>query len=105
MLTWIALAFLLVALVASVTVAFLRGRRLWRSIRVFSGEAETALDQVMSAAAIAEERSASLTANQERLSQANNHLQASLAELAVLRAAADEARARFDRLRGVVPTK
>lgn len=105
MLTWIALAFLIVALVASVAVAFLRGRRLWRHISSFSGQAESALDQVMSAAAIAEERSASLTANQERLAKANKHLQASLAELAVLRAAADEVRAKFDRLRGVVPTK
>jgi ABC-type multidrug transport system fused ATPase/permease subunit len=105
MLTWIALAFLLVALVASVTVAFLRGRRLWRHISSFSGEAETALDKVMSAAAITEERSAAFTANQERLTKANERLQISLAELAILRAAADEARAKFDRLREILPTK
>ena len=105
MLTWIALAFLLVALVASVTVAFLRGRRLWRHISSFSGEAETALDKVMSAAAITEERSAAFTANQERLTKANARLQISLAELAILRAAADEARAKFDRLREILPTK
>ena len=105
MLIWIALAFLLVALVASSTVVFLRGRRLWRHISAFSGEAETALDQVMSAAAITEERSAAFTANQERLTKAKERLQVSLAELAVLRAAADEARAPLNRLRALLPTK
>ncbi|HEX4526918.1 MAG TPA: hypothetical protein VH108_09295, partial [Gaiellaceae bacterium] len=64
-----------------------------------------ALDDVMQSAAAAEEHSAALATNQERLGQATEHLQASLAQLAVLRAAADEVRAKFDRLRRVVPSK
>ena len=59
----------------------------------------------MQSAAVVDEHSASLATNQERLTKAIEHLQTSLAQLAVLRAAADEARANFDRLRRVVPSK
>jgi hypothetical protein len=102
---WLSLVFLLVAAVASVSLAAFRGLRLWRSFRSFSDLAETALDDVMRNAAVAEERANSLTKNQERLTRAVAHLQASLAQLAVLRAAANETRAGFDRLRGIVPSK
>ena len=68
-------------------------------------EAETALDTVMRETAEAEERSASLTANQERLTRAIDHLKTSLAQLAVLRAAAAEANATFNRIRSFVPSK
>jgi hypothetical protein len=102
---WIALAFLVVATVASAAIAGVRGLRLWRTFRSFSGQAETALDTVMQGTAKAEERSATLTANQERLARATEHLKTSLAQLAVLRAAAAEANATFKRVRSVVPTK
>ena len=104
-LNWVALAFLLVATVASVTVAVVRGLRLWRVLRSFSGQAETAIDHVMRSAETTEERTATLATNQERLTQARTHLQASLAQLAVLRAAAAEVNAALDRLRKAVPTE
>jgi hypothetical protein len=102
---WIALGFLLVALITSVLLAFRSALRLWRNARTFSRTAQAALDDVTQSTAAAEEHSASLAANQERLGKATEHLQFSLAQLAVLRAAADEARANFDRLRRVVPSK
>jgi hypothetical protein len=102
---WIALGFLLVALITSVLLASRSALRLWRNARTFSGTAQAALDDVMQSAAAAEEASASLATNQERLGKATAHLQASLAQLAVLRAAADEARATLHRLRRVVPSK
>jgi len=102
---WIALGFLLVATIASLTVAGLRGLRLWRTFRSFSDQAETALDAVTRSTAAAEERAAALSANQERLRRATERLQISLAQLAVLRAAAAEANATFQRIRNVVPTK
>jgi len=105
LLDWIALAFLLVASVASVTVASIRGLRLWRVFRSFSGQAEQEIDHVMRSAETTEQRTASLTENQERLTRAREHLQISLAQLAVLRAAAAEANAALDRLRNAVPTK
>ncbi len=104
-LDWVALGFLLVATVASVTFAGVRGLRLWRVFRSFSGQAEQELDHVLRAAETTEQRSASLTTNQERLTQAREHLQISLAQLAVLRAAAAEANAALDRLRKAVPTE
>ncbi len=102
---WIALVFLLVALVASATFAVVRGLHLWRGLRSFTGRAETALDSVMRLTATAEERSAALSANQERLKLATERLNRSLARLAVLRAAAAEANATFKRFRSVVPSK
>ena len=102
---WIALGFLLVALISSLTLAFRSALRLWRSARTFSRRAGAALDEVVQSKAVVDEHSASLAANQERLTNAIEHLQTSLAQLAVLRAAADEARANFDRLRRVVPSK
>jgi flagellar hook-basal body complex protein FliE len=102
---WIALGILLVALITSVSLALRSALRMWRNARTFSDTAQSALDDVMQSAAAAEEHSASLATNQERLDKATEHLQASLAQLAVLRAAADEVRAKFDRLRRVVPSK
>ena len=102
---WIALVFLVVALVASSAVAVVRGLRLWRALSSFSTRAEAALDTVLRGTAKAEERSASLTANQERLTRATDHLKTSLAHLAVLRAAAAEANTTFDRIRSFVPSK
>ena len=102
---WIALVFLVVALVASVAVAVVRGLRLWRALSSFSGRAESALDAVMRGTAEAEERAAALTTNQERLNKAIDHLKTSLAQLAVLRAAAAEANGTLARIRSFVPSK
>ena len=102
---WIALAFLLVALVATPAVAGLRALKTWRSLRSFAGAIAAALDDVMDKGTAAEEHATALTANAERLAKATEHLQASLAQLALLRSAADEARATVARFRGAVPTK
>ena len=102
---WIALAFLLVALVATPAMLGLRALKAWRSFRSFTGAIASALDSVMRSAATAEEHATALAANAERLTRATEHLQASLAELALLRSAADEARGTFARFRGAVPTK
>ena len=102
---WIALAFLVVAVVASLAYVGVRGLRLWRSFRSFANATETALDHVTRATARAEEGSAALSANQERLAKAMEHLQISLAQLTVLRAAAAEVNAKLQVLRSLVPSK
>jgi hypothetical protein len=102
---WIALAFLLLALIGAPVVAGLRALKAWRSFRSFSGAIAFALDGVMRSAAAAEEHATSLTAGAERLAKATEHLQSSLAQLALLRSAADEARGTLAGLRGAVPSK
>ncbi len=102
---WIALGFFSVAVVASLIFVGLRALNLWRAFWSFSRTATTAFDRVTRAAASAEEHSTSLTENQARLMRATERLQISLTQIALLRAAAAEARAAVDRLRGVVPTK
>ena len=102
---WIALAFLLVALIGAPVVAGLRALKTWRALRSFGGAITSALDDVMRKGTAAEEHATALTANAERLTKAMEHLQESLAQLALLRAAADEARATVARFRGAVPTK
>lgn len=102
---WIALAFLLLALIASLTYAVVRGLRLWRAFGSLSDQAGTALDTVTQLTAEAEQRTAALTANQERLTGAIEHLKTSLAQLAVLRAAAAETKETFQRIRNLVPSK
>jgi hypothetical protein len=108
-----ALASLLAALVALVAVvaaaAFLAVRALaaWRTYRSFSLSATAALDAVMTSAEAAEKRaaSASAAAGAERLSAANLRLQASLEQLAVIRAAASEFTRTLARMRGLAPRK
>lgn len=102
---WVALAFCLVALVGGPLFAGLRGWRAWRTLRAFSKATGSAIEAVLQTAASAEEHAASLTANTERLAAAGERLRASLAELAVLRAAAGEAGAPVAALRGAMPRK
>ncbi|HVC88090.1 MAG TPA: hypothetical protein VNC40_11770 [Gaiellaceae bacterium] len=102
---WIALVFCLVALVAGPGFAALRGLRAWRSFRSFSRATGSALDGVMRTAASAEEHAESLTAGAERLAGATQRLQASLAELGLLRAAAGETGAAVSAVRGAMPRK
>ena len=103
---WIALGFFLVAVVASLTFVGVRGLTLWRAFRSFSRTAETALD---SGHARRRDRRGALRRRsprtRQRLTRATEHLQISLAQLAVLRAAAAEANAAVKRLRSVVPSK
>ena len=102
---WLALAFCLVAVVGSIGYAAIRGWRLWKTVRATTKTATDAFGRVLSSAAAAEEHAISLTAGTERLSAAITHLQASLEELAVIRAAAAEPRDLLSSIRGLVPRK
>jgi hypothetical protein len=102
---WLALTFCLVAVVGSIGYAATRAWRLWKTVRATGKAANHAVSRVMSSAATAEERAASLSAGTERLSSAITHLQASLEELAVIRAAAAEPRELLASIRGLVPRK
>ena len=102
---WLALAFCLVAVVGSIGYASTRAWRLWKTVRSTAKAATDAAGRVMTSAAAAEERAVSLTAGTERLSTAITHLQGSLEELAVIRAAADEPRSLLESIRGLAPRK
>jgi hypothetical protein len=102
---WFPAGFLVLALAGSLTVLFVRGRTAWRAFSSFSSAAELALDEINASAASAEQHAAAFAAASERLEHARARLSQSLAELAVLRAAADEVRARIKRTRGLVPHK
>jgi len=105
LLTWISLAFLVVALAGPAVFAAVRGLRTWRAFRVLSGAATSALEEVARTAAEAERHAVALGEGGERLSAAVARLQESLAALAVLRSAATDARATLFAFRGVVPRK
>ncbi|HST15573.1 MAG TPA: hypothetical protein VLJ44_12070 [Gaiellaceae bacterium] len=102
---WIALAFCLVAVIGSIAYAAARAWRLWKTVRTTSGRATEAAGRLMASAALAEQHARTLTAGTERLSTAIAHLQGSLEELAVIRAAADEPRSLLTSIRGLVPRK
>ena len=105
MVFWLALAFCLLAVIGSIAYAATRAWRLWKTARATAKAADEAVGRVMTAAAAAEERAVSLTAGTERLSAAVAHLQRSLEELAVIRAAAAEPRTLLASIRGLVPRK
>ena len=102
---WLALAFFLVAIVGSTGWAATRAWRLWKTVRSTTKAASDAVGHVMTSAAAAEAHAVSLSAGTERLSAAITHLQASLEELAVIRAAAAEPRDLLASIRGLVPRK
>ncbi|MGN6800129.1 MAG: hypothetical protein ACTHKS_18490 [Gaiellaceae bacterium] len=102
---WLALAFCLVAVIGSIGVAATRAWRLWRTVRATAKAATDAVGRVMTSAAAAEAHAVSLSAGTERLSAAIAHLQGSLEELAVIRAAAAEPRDLLKSIRGLVPRK
>jgi hypothetical protein len=104
LLAWISLLFLVVAVVGSVSLATVRGLRTWRAVRAFSGATTGALDDVSRIAAEAERHAVSLSEGNARLGAAVTRLQSSLAQLAILRSAASDARAVFD-VRSVFPRK
>lgn len=102
---WIALVFMVVAVAGSAVVLVLRGLRAWRTLRGFTRATADGVEQVLETAATAEKRALALTEGTTRLNEATAHLQESLAQLALIRAAADEARARVTSFRGAVPRK
>jgi hypothetical protein len=102
---WLALAFCIVAVTGSIAYAAVRAWRLWKTVRTTSGRATEAAGRLMASASVAEQHASSLTAGTGRLADALENLQASLAELAVIRAAADEPRKVIASIRGLVPRK
>ena len=102
---WGALTFCLLAVLGSIAYAASRAWRLWKTVKAMAKAATDAVGRVTTAAAKAEERAGSLTAGTERLSAAVAHLQGSLDELAVIRAAAAEPRNLLRSIRGLVPRK
>jgi hypothetical protein len=105
LLTWISLLFLVVAIVGSVAVAVARGLHAWRAFRRFSKATSAALGEVLETAAEAERHAAAFTEGTEKLSAALARLEESRAELAVIQAAAAEAKASLLAFRGAVPRK
>ena len=102
---WIALAFCILAVAGSIAYAAVRGWRLWKTVRTTSGRVTKATGRLIASAAVAEQHATSLTAGTERLSARIAQLQASLEELAVIRAAAAEPRDLLRSIRGLVPRK
>ena len=102
---WLALAFLLVALLGSAAYAGVRAWRLWRTFRGASERGSDAIGRVLESAAAAERRATGLTAKTEALTGATARLQLALAELAVIRRAAAEPRTLLGSIRGSVPRK
>jgi hypothetical protein len=92
LLNWLSLLFLVVAAVGSIALALVRGLRTWRTARRVSAATTAALDDVMRRGEQAEAKASALSVKSARLESAVAQLQESLAELAVLRAAAASAR-------------
>jgi hypothetical protein len=102
---WLSLFVLIAAPIACGGWATSRGLRTYRSARRFSRALSRELTPIQVAASVAEDRVASVEAGQIRLQQALARLQASRAELDVLRRAADESRASFKSLTSLFPSK
>jgi hypothetical protein len=102
---WIGLAFLVVSVLASATYLAVRGLSAWRTFRSFTRAVERAVDAVMTTAAEAEEHALGLGSGAARMNAAAARLQGSLERLAVLSAAAGDARASLSAFRGAVPRK
>ena len=105
LLTWVSLLFLVVAVVGSIAYAAARGLRAWRTFRRFSRTTSSAISGVLETAAEAERHAAAFTERTEKLSAALVRLEESRADLAVIQAAAAEARSSLTSLRGAVPRK
>jgi hypothetical protein len=104
LLTWISVVFLILAAAGSIAVAGSRGLRAWRTFRRFSSTTSSAIGDVLAAAAEAERRADAVTDATEKLSAALAQLNKSRAELAVIEAAAAEAKSLLA-FRGAVPRK
>jgi uncharacterized membrane protein len=105
LLTWVSLLFLVVAIVGSIAVAASRGLQTWRTFRRFSKTASSAVAMVLATAAEAERHAVAFTEGTAKLSAALAHLEKSRAELAVIQAAAAEAKSSLFAFQGAVPRK
>jgi hypothetical protein len=102
---WLALLFLVVAILGSIAYAALRAWRLFKTFRSTMSRAGDALGGVTDKATEAERHASALSTNAERLTHALDRLQEALAELAILRTAYGEARSAFASVRGFAPRK
>jgi hypothetical protein len=102
---WLSLAFCVVAIAGSIAYCAVRGWRTWQRFGSTSGRLGDALDEVSAAGEAAERKALSLSSGSERLVATVDHLERSLAELAVLRRAAGEPQALLGSLRGLAPRK
>ena len=105
LLPWISLVFLVVAVVGSISVAAVRALRVWRTFRRFSSTTSDAIAGVLETANEAERHALALTEGTERLTAALARLEQSRARLAVIQAAAGQARSSLLTFRGLVPRK
>jgi hypothetical protein len=105
LLTWISLLFLVLALVGSIAFAAARALRAWRTFRRFSRTTSAAIGGVLETATEAERHAVAFTEGAEKLSAALARLEQSRAQLAVIQAAATQARSSLSSLRGAVPRK
>jgi hypothetical protein len=103
--TWVSLLFLVVAAVGSIAYAAARGLRAWRTFKRFSKTTSSAIGDVLETVAEAERHVTAFTESTEKLSAALTRLEQSRAELAVIQAAAAEARSSLTSFRGAVPRK
>jgi len=97
--------FTLIVFLASAAHLAVRGLRMWRTFRSFSRTVHDAADAVLATADLAEKHAVGLGTGAARLDTATTHLRASLERLAVLGAAARDARATLSAFRGAVPRK
>ena len=105
LLTWVSLLFLVVAVVGSIAYAAARGLRAWRAFGRLSRTTSAAIGDVLETAAEAEKHAVAFTEGTEKLTAALARLERSRARLAVIQAAATQARSSFGSLRGAVPRK
>jgi hypothetical protein len=105
LLNWLSLLFLVLAVVGSVAVAASRALQVWRTFRRFSHAVSAAVGAVLETAADAERHALAFTESAQKLSASLARLEQSRARLAVIQAAAGEARVSLFAIRGAVPRK
>jgi uncharacterized protein HemX len=103
MMVWLAGALLLVALVAGIVYAVVRGIQLWRNVKRSNAAFSTELDRINAASAQIDHHLAAAEAAGARLKNATERLGRSRAQLTVQLAAVQEARARLRRTFWFVP--
>ena len=102
---WIALFVVLLALTAGSVYVFLRVRSLWRAFKSFSSALDGTVRDLTGALEGLARNAEAFGSDTPKLQASVERLQHSLARLAVLQAALDDARDAFGRLTAVYPRK
>jgi predicted nuclease with TOPRIM domain len=100
---WGALIAVVAACAAASVLLFTRARTAWRDAREAGRDVIGRLDRLQASGEEAAEKLAALEGPTEELQQSLDRLRISLARLAVLRSALDEAQVAFGRVAAVVP--